>query len=106
MSWRPVPRLPPSAPVERAVRWIIAEETASYTEASKRFHVSVNSIRSRIEYRYGSLVMARETACTDEDPQKVTRRCIICRTEQRMDTRQYICGQCAGQVEQADGEMI
>jgi hypothetical protein len=88
------------------VRWIIAHEAASYPEASRKFCVSVNSIRSRIEYRYGSLIMARETAGTDKDPQRVTRRCIICRTEQPMDTRQYICTKCAGQVEQADGEMI
>ena len=90
----PIPRLSDSAPEERAVRWLIANEQATYAQAARRYNVSYNAIRSRIEYRYGSIWMARE--CADEDPTIVEeqRRCIVCRQTQLMTQSQYICRRC------------
>jgi len=55
----PRPRLGPDAMEERAVNWIIQNADMSYPKTAALFGVSANAIRSRIEYRYGSLEMAR-----------------------------------------------
>lgn len=106
MSWRPVPRLPPSSPVERAVRWLILTRDASYPTAAARFDVSVNSIRARIEYRFGSLELARDTCGAEAESRIVWRRCIMCRQPGEMDLAQHICRGCSSRVERADREMI
>lgn len=106
MVWRPVPRLPPSSSVERAVRWLISTRDATYTSTARRFSVSVNSLRARIEYRFGSLEMARETGGDEIENRIVWRRCIMCRKPGEMDLSQHICGGCSGRVERADRGMI
>lgn len=105
MVWRPSPRLPPTSPIERAVRYVIATEGATYREVAERFGVSRNSIRSRVEYRYGSLEIAR-TTWEEIEETRTTRRCIICRGTFEMEPRQHVCNSCRKDVEQAEKGLI
>ena len=90
--WLPRPKYP-SSTEERAVSWIVSNHDMSYAQVAALFGVSVNSIRSRIEYRYGSLTEARQA--TQHPPEtKTTRRCIICKKEHDMDRNQYVCQPC------------
>lgn len=61
----PKARLPETSMEERAVRWIMQNHDMSYPQVAALFGVSANSIRSRIEYRYGSLATARHYAMTE-----------------------------------------
>jgi len=99
----PVARLPDNAPEERAVRWLIATKGATYAEAARRYGVSFNSVRSRVEYRYGSIMLAREMAEVDPEITKEHRRCIICRDPQDMERFQYICPSCRRTVDRKHG---
>jgi hypothetical protein len=99
----PIPRLAPHAPEERAVRWLIATPGATYAEAARKFQVTFNSVRARVEYRYGSLMIARETAEIDPDITREHRRCIVCREPQNMDRYQYICPSCRRGVDGKHG---
>lgn len=85
------------------MRWIIATPGATYAEAARKFRVSFNSVRARIEYRYGSLMLARETAEIDPDITREFRRCICCRKEVNMDRYQYICPSCRKAVDHTHG---
>lgn len=88
------PRLGPDAPVERAVRWIIEEGGATYAEAAAKFDVKANSIRSRVEHRYGSLAQARLDGGGGAVPETYTRQCIVCRRVFEMERYQHICDGC------------
>ena len=88
------PRKPRGSPEERAVRWIIQHQDMTYEQVAALFDVTVNNIRSRIEYRYGSLSAARHYGLADEGGRLVDRTCLSCRSTQNMDRNQYICDKC------------
>ena len=90
------PRLPPDSREEKAVRFLIADHTATYRQAAERFSVSINSVRSRVEYRFGSLEMARTFAAEEFQHLKDQKRCAVCRTPQPLDRQSYVCRACRG----------
>jgi hypothetical protein len=81
--------------IERAVAYIIAHPNATYASVSAQFHVSINQLRARINYRFGSLNNARTfgdarirlwdrpcIACGNTDPRPHgLYRCETCRIE-------------------------
>lgn len=81
-------------PVEQAIEWLVKNQMATYGQAARRFNVTHNNIRSRVEYRHGSLTQARMDKLTPPCTTR-TRRCIICKEEHKMEKHQYICKACA-----------
>jgi hypothetical protein len=92
--FHPRPRKPQASLEERAVRWIIHHQDMTYEKTAALFGVTVNNIRSRIEYRYGSLSAARYYGLADEGGQITDRTCLVCRTTKDMSKSQYICDTC------------
>lgn len=102
----PSPRLPWSSTVEQAVRWLIQTPGVTYSQAARRYQVTVNNLRARVEYRYGSLALAREVGADEEDTPLVLRRCIVCRRHEEMEEFQRICNACGRLARIKDGGLI
>jgi len=89
-------------PVEQAIEWLIKNQMATYGQAARRFNVTLNNIRARVEYRHGSLAQAR---IDERSPPCTTRRrqCIICRKEHELEKHRYICDGCSKSVNGTHG---
>lgn len=101
----PSPRLPWNAPVEQAVRWLISTPGVSYDEAARRYQVTINNLRSRVEYRYGSLKVARQIGVEEDRKALTLRRCIVCKRQEEMTEFQRICKSCSRSVDKKNGGM-
>ena len=77
---------------QAATEYIIQTPSATYRSAAKKFCVSVNSIRARINYRYGSLMEARLHA--DTMVKTWSRPCMSCGTTERRFYGQFRCDDC------------
>lgn len=74
--------------------WIIENRQASYAQAAQKFGVKANSIRSRVEHRYGTLAEARGGEVVVEPKATITRPCLVCREECEFERFQHICPDC------------
>ena len=91
---------PKTGPIDEAERWIIRTKNATYRQAAQMFGLSHNSIRARIEHKYGSLTYARRGPSLDTGRVlKPVRRCICCGISSAMDRNQYICNNCKSKNE-------
>ena len=91
---------PKTGPIDEAERWIIQTKNATYRQAAKLFGLSHNSIRARIEHKYGSLASARRWPMVDAGRVlKPVRRCICCGVSSAMDQNQRICNNCKSKNE-------
>lgn len=100
MTHTPAIRERADSAVEKAVRYIINDTTATYAQSAQKFGCSVNGIRSRIEYRYGSLEMARDAAQEERDFLNSNHRCNVCMTPQHIDPGHHACRACRGVFDQ------
>jgi hypothetical protein len=78
--------------IERAVAYIIANPRATYSAVSIQFGVSVNSLRARINYRFGSLDEARSFG--DARTRLWDRPCICCGDTDPRPHGLYRCQSC------------
>jgi hypothetical protein len=78
---------------ENAAAWLMKNRNATYRQASERFAIPVNTIRSWVEYRYGSLQEARLWQAPDKSVKRV-KKCITCKTPSMMDRNNHICDRC------------
>ena len=86
---------PKTGPIDAAESWIIQTKDATYRQAAQLFGLSRNSIRARIEHKYGSLAAARLGPMFDAGSVlKPVRRCICCGISSAMDQNQRICNNC------------
>lgn len=91
---------PKTGPIDEAELWIIQTKDATYRQAAKLFGLSHNSIRARIEHKYGSLASARRWPMVDTGRVlKPVRRCICCGVSSAMDQNQRICNNCKSKNE-------
>ena len=91
---------PKTGPIDEAERWIIQTKDATYRQAAKLFGLSHNSIRARIEHKYGSLTYARRGMMFKKvRVLKPVRRCICCGVSSAMDRNQRICNNCKSKNE-------
>lgn len=92
-----------TGPINDAEAWIIATADATYAMAAQRFGVTTNSLRARIESRYGSLSAARlmrDAGVIRPDRGRIlapVRRCMCCGKSSAMDRNQRICDACTAQ---------
>ena len=101
MRWeRPMAPKPKTGPIDEAERWIIQTKDATYRQAAKLFGLSHNSIRARIEHKYGSLTYARRGMMFEKvRVLKPVRRCICCGISSAMVQYQRICNNCKSKNE-------
>ena len=91
---------PKTGPIDAAESWIIQTKDATYRQAAQMFGLSHNSIRARIEHKYGSLTYARRGPSLDTGRVlKPVRRCICCGISSAMDQNQRICNNCKSKNE-------
>ena len=84
---------------EEAVEFIIKDATVTYPAAAERYGVTVNEIRARINYRWGSLRDARdlEGAYPAGQPAFMARwcrPCICCGSTELRPRGRYLCNSC------------
>lgn len=85
--------------IDQAEAFIIQTPDATYRTAAQGFGLSVNTLRARIENKYGSLSMARSAGY--DQPGRIlgaVRRCIRCRVSSAMDRGQHICNHCRKEI--------
>lgn len=104
MGQAPIPNHPADIPEERAVRWLITNTQATYPAAAAMHGVSIESIRSRIEYRYGSIGYARELFRTEADILAELHRCVVCREPHKLD-HTLRCKNCRGDRSAREGDI-
>lgn len=80
------------AAAERAVEYVIVNQGVTYRQAAAIFGVSVNQIRRRIQYRYGSLTEAR--LHSDTRIRLWDRPCMTCGSKDLRPYGTFRCDQC------------
>lgn len=86
-------------PAELALQWLIHTPDATYRSAAQRFGVKANTIRGRIQHRFGTLAEARElNGVPDAAAPKVKRNCMICKTPTFLDPAHRLCETCRRRV--------
>lgn len=84
--------------VEMAIDWLVEHPHGTYAKASSLFDIPVNSIRSRVQYKFGTLAECRsERGVGKVSPQR-KRRCLCCRVEKEMEKNIYLCDPCREKV--------
>lgn len=86
------------ANAERAVEYVIIHQGCTYRKAALLFGVSVNQIRRRIQYRYGSLTEARLHA--DTHVKMWERPCMTCGSTDRRPYGTFRCEPCKQREQQ------
>ena len=72
-------RPPNTGAIDQAEAYLIANPGVTIPLAAQVFGLTVNSIRSRIEHKYGSLAEARLSGPAPQRVRKPVRRCMCCR---------------------------
>jgi|GEM_PF-2866462 len=95
---------PKTGPIDDAEAWLISTPDGTYPEASRRFGVTRNSLKARIENKYGSVAAARlmrDAGILKPDAGRIlgpVRRCSRCGVSVRMDRNQRMCRECNDEI--------
>ena len=87
-------RPPNTGAIDQAEAYLIANPGVTIPLAAQVFGLTVNSIRSRIAHKYGSLAEARQSGPVPQRVRKPVRRCMCCRHSAAMQPQQRICDKC------------
>lgn len=87
-------RPPNTGAIDQAEAYLIANPAATIPLTAQVFGLTVNSIRSRIEHKYGSLALARGMSPEPKRVRKPVRRCMCCRISSAMEPQQRKCDKC------------
>lgn len=85
--------------IDQAEAFIIRTPDATYRTTAEAFGLSSNTLRARIDNKYGCLRMARQAGYAE--PGRVlraVRHCIRCRKSANMDRWQHICNHCRKEI--------
>lgn len=85
--------------IDEAEAFVIRMRDASVREAAEKFGLSKNTLRARIDNKYGGLQLARAAGYIE--PKRIrapVRRCIRCRVSSAMDRGQHICNHCRKEI--------
>lgn len=80
--------------IDEAEAFIIGNPQATIPIAAMTYGLSVNSLRARIEHKYGSLAEARQAGHHPARVRKPVRRCITCRESKAMQPQNHVCDKC------------
>lgn len=87
---------------EQAVNYIIHNPKESYSMVARKFGVKPGAIRSRIEYRFGTLMEARSInrVVVDDKPRRAIKRrkCMVCKKPADLEENKFICDPCKDKI--------
>ena len=86
--------------IDQAEAHIIRTPDATYRTTAEAFGLSTNTLRARIDNKYGCLRMARQAGYAEPGRiLRAVRRCITCKKSANIDRGLYRCKSCIKKAE-------